>query len=1145
MKKIIPFFTAMLMSASALAEPIDQTRAFGIAQEFMKPGHAMTLVSTATRTPAKAQRLDGAVASTSPYYIYSRGVGQGFVIVSGDDCIPEIIGYTDQGDFDTDNMPPALKDMLDYYALAVETAQETGTNATAPKKAMNKAAANRDNILPFTTSHWHQSGPYNDICPCRVDNGQRAMTGCVATAASQILYYWRKDLPATLQSTTPTYGYGNAHPEVSFPKGTPVKWDLMRDSYSGSEPKEYKESVAEFVYCVGTATWLTYADGSGTATSGNIENIPATFSGFFGMNGGRVEYRSSYSQEAWTQLIYEELAKGRPVMYTGVHPTNGGHAVYIDGYQKSTDLMHFNFGWGGQGDGYYTTATTDGMNGFNDYQSALIGAYPMKQNVKGDVRATDKVLVNVDNNFRITVENNSTLAINGLYLFLAANTTSPTDLSKAKSADADVVIESGSKKSITLSGKPTSARTWYVTVTDANLSVLATKTVEVENSQPELIAKSLTVLGTSDTEDIAGHSYTKVYNNGTAALKLVMENAVSEDYGGTAKIDLYESVDGGETFSLLKTVTKSNTVISGNGLQTEVILSASSLNADNLYYVVPSEEWGSGASKVSVKNESEPVYFKIVGATDLAAVLDGKVLKFSGHWDSSQFSTIVSKPSNKNAVMYDLTEVTGVTEVAGATFPNHNSLVYAAKGASGKNVISDGVCSFLELTAGYDFTPIAGFKADKASLDINMVPNAWSMLTVPFSCDIPSGFIAREVNSHRQSVSGINNTSSTELASNVSRLEAGKSYLVMFSTANKQVLHSDDPVDVLAQPVENKDAAFIGTFTSITTPEGAKVVMDDAVDKQYFKYVGEGTVVDAFRGYFYDEVMLTDKTDFRAFSNSSADPQYLTLGRTIETLYDVYEECKGYVTPEANAIMLDSIASAEHIYTAQPLPTSSTTETTIKKYYEALSAYADQYRLAIGAVGDNEIDMTTLLVNPSFESSALKPTGWTVEGTGYMRKNSDLNNKTVNGDGAVYFSGAAGTKVQQTIAGVLPGVYRVTAKVGAATEDDIINVFANDQKATANGNSFGKHYLTEIVIDDVKVEQGGELTIGAESANVYFIDDFTLTYVANLDEDTAITDVCTNNSSVKEGIYTLQGVKLPRINTPGIYIINGKKTVVK
>lgn len=182
----------------------------------------------------------------------------------------------------------------------------------------------------------------------------------MATAASQILYYWRKDLPSTLQASTPTYGYGAAPVTRSVPKDTPMKWDLMKDSYS-SESQEYKQAVAEFVFATGAATWLTY----GESTSGNIEKIPYTFSAYFGMNGGTVHYRDSYGQEAWTQLLYNELQQGRPVMYTGVHPDNGGHAVFVHGYKASSDLFYFNFGWGsGNGyDGYYTTNQTNGMNG--------------------------------------------------------------------------------------------------------------------------------------------------------------------------------------------------------------------------------------------------------------------------------------------------------------------------------------------------------------------------------------------------------------------------------------------------------------------------------------------------------------------------------------------------------------------------------------------------------------------------------------------------------------------------------------------------------------------------------------------------------------------------------------------------------------
>ena len=92
MKKLFALTVAMLSMIGMSANPITPEKALQIAQEYMVPGHTMTM-----QTQAKSRR---ASAVSAPYYVISRGENQGYVIVAGDDCMPEILGYTEQGDFD-------------------------------------------------------------------------------------------------------------------------------------------------------------------------------------------------------------------------------------------------------------------------------------------------------------------------------------------------------------------------------------------------------------------------------------------------------------------------------------------------------------------------------------------------------------------------------------------------------------------------------------------------------------------------------------------------------------------------------------------------------------------------------------------------------------------------------------------------------------------------------------------------------------------------------------------------------------------------------------------------------------------------------------------------------------------------------------
>lgn len=1150
MKRILTITSAIFAAIAASANPINPQKAESIAAQYLIPGHAMQMVKKAAR--AKAVNIGMDAAKSAPYYIISRGYDQGYVIVAGDDCLPEILGYTESGNFDEDNLPPALKAMLDTWQATVEDAQANGTNTPRNVTSSPALTAGRENIAPFTTSHWHQTGPYNDLCPTRDDNGAKSMTGCVATAISQILYYWRRDLPSTLQASTPTYGmdgYSHASVTQSIPRGTPLKWDLMLDSYSGA-PAEYNEAVATMVYAVGTAAHLEYSIEGGTATSGHIEDIPKAISTFFGMNGGWVAYRSSYSQEAWTQLVYSELAKRHPVMYTGVHPSSGGHAVYIDGYQKMNDLMHFNFGWGGQGDGYYTTTLETGMNGFNDYQSCLINAYPKTWNMSASLSTPAHIYANIDNEIKVTIENNSTLDFSGLYCFASSSNTDPTQLSSAKSFDDATVIARDSKGVVTLSVKPTSVRTWYITITDENLNILAKKAVDVEKVETKLSLNKLEVLGTTESETVNGISYSKIYNN-KSIVNAYLHNDTDIAFGGIATMNLYASSDNGATFNLVKGLAKTGASIPANG-DACISINVTGLETGLLYYVEVDNEWGNTANLAEVANTTETkAYFLSAGNADMTAEMQDNVLRFTGHWDASLYSSFVTRTNNKSAVAYDLTEVIGVGTLPEVSYPQINALIFAKEGAKGCNVVNNNAIQNEALiVAGHDFTPSNDIAIKgKALFDINQQPARWYLTTVPFTVEVPDGIIAREITGHATSSIGISGKTN-----NVTTLEGGKSYLVMTSSTQRQILTSSPSSDnvLKATPLANTDESFVGTYTATQLPANAKTIKDKSLDKQYFM-LSNGEVIEGLRGYFYDAKMTTATSDFRAFSDMVLDPSYLELAKRIQMLYDAQEQAADLVNENANKIMADSIANAEKVFTTQSLALS----TDVKKYYTALEKWIEDYKMMAGNDSGAEVDMTSVIINPSFETSATMATGWNIASNDdvAIRKNSNLTYKTVYGDGSNFLYSKAGAPVSQTIT-LSPGIYTLTAMVGS-DENNSITLFASvpgdnpetslsEKETTVSAHSFGKHYLTEARIEGIEVPASGKLTIGVKAANWFNADNFHITFTGNTVTD-AIMEIEQSPASAlsHRGIYTLSGVKVSKPTSPGMYIVNGKKTIIR
>lgn len=953
MKKLLTLLTLAMAAWNANADPVDASRARQIAADFLAQDSGLSLVKQAGRNAVKARKLSSAVAATSPYYIYSRGAGQGFIIVAGDDCMPSILGYTEQGDFDEATLPPALADMLAVWAQTVEDAQLNGQN-TPQQEARRRVAASRSDIAPIMSSHWHQSSPYNDRCPFIKGTQNRALTGCVATAASQILYYWRKDLPSTLQGTTPTYGYGDAPVTESIPKGTELRWDLMKDSYNGGESATVKNAVAEFVFATGAATWLTY----GSSTSGNIEKIPATFSGYYGMKGGNVHYRESYSQEGWVQLLYDELLAGRPVMYTGVHPDNGGHAVVVHGYKKSKDLFYFNFGWGaGNGyDGYYTVDTETGMNGFKSYHSALIGAMPRQWNMTATLKPRGTVYAQRTNQFRVTVENNSTLAQSGFYLFAGTSSSKPSSLTAAKSSDVETIIPTGESATFTLTCKPTSTKTWYLTLTDANLTVLQQIQVEPQVAQAELSLSSLWANGSADADTLDGIAYQKFYNDKALITALISNNSNS-DYEGTGKLDIYVLDEATGTWALNGSRSLTNVAIPA-GTNAPLVFSVTNIaacpiEAGRRYYAELGNPWKNTVSSDTVdtsKATAARAYFTVTGKSDLAVdsefSSDG-TLSFTGHWDRGAFESLVKRTTYKTALAYDVTRVEAFSgDIDNTLFPSPNALVYATgvASATSANVIYDTTCPLLKLQAGQSFVPRNDFNVWNASLTIGTEIGRWYLVTVPFPAKVPDGIIARRIDSHKSS--GI----TTSTVTDVDELEAGHTYMVMASSyRNMNLTGMPDmrSLPVLAAPVANADTAVVGTFAAATTPAGAHLLNAD--EKQFFDPVSEGTTVEGLRGYFYDPKLTKS---FRAYPNLLIDPAYVTLANAIQQAYDILDEYQDSVTVEAYNAYADSIHAAEYEFSHRA-ESALTTAKLITNYAEHLLSLGDDYKASRPTPGPN------------------------------------------------------------------------------------------------------------------------------------------------------------------------------------------------
>ena len=383
--KVLFLLISLWISVGLYATPISREQAQKRAEQYLqnrKGSRKLAAVSNGRKlAPRKA--AGAKQEETSLYYVFNRGNQEGYVIVPGDDMIDGVLGYTDEGEFDYQEIPPAMQEWLDDYADYISYLQSE-PNA-APKKLPKHAA-----IAPMTTTKWNQGAPFNQSCPMYFNLG-RSVTGCVATALAQALYYNHEKSVAETQETIPSYNltsdqYGTMT-VASVPKGSPIDWGNMKDTYKkdGSDATaKQKKAVADLMFYCGACIKMKYTNKS---SSGSTSNLPDAMRKYFGY-GSSVKYisRKNYTEDNWDQTIYNELAHERVVILRGSKESGGGHAFVCDGYDGNT-CYHINWGWGGSSDGYFLMSSLnpkqsgigghpDDPSGYTGGQGAVIGIEP-------------------------------------------------------------------------------------------------------------------------------------------------------------------------------------------------------------------------------------------------------------------------------------------------------------------------------------------------------------------------------------------------------------------------------------------------------------------------------------------------------------------------------------------------------------------------------------------------------------------------------------------------------------------------------------------------------------------------------------------------------------------------------------------------
>lgn len=325
MKRFVYLALAMLMPGMLLAAPVKKDAAKMKAAAFLQ----QKIAATSGRRAPQNLSLTSSEEEGSAYYVFKNG-NKGFAIVAGDDRFGDVIGYSEENTFDEANMPEALRLTLQDYAAAVKFAQENNIEIQrAPRKA------ERASVTPFMEYEWNQSAPYCNQAPAS-GTSSHASLGCMPVTVSMIVAHFK--YPETLPAA---YNGNYTNPATAYDYS---KFKKSYEKYATS-----LDDVDMFMYHIANLLGTNYSSSSAQESA-----LLPTLKNTLGYNPYmRTLRRDAYSAEDWEELIYAELAAGRPVNFVGSHEDLGGHSYLTDGYQASDGFFHMIWGWGNTCVGYF------------------------------------------------------------------------------------------------------------------------------------------------------------------------------------------------------------------------------------------------------------------------------------------------------------------------------------------------------------------------------------------------------------------------------------------------------------------------------------------------------------------------------------------------------------------------------------------------------------------------------------------------------------------------------------------------------------------------------------------------------------------------------------------------------------------------
>ena len=372
----------------------------------------LTSVNLSLQGEARFNRLKSSTTKEMQLvYLFKKAEG-GFVLVSGDDLAKPILGYSIDSPIDEENMPVNFLKWIEEYKNQIASLQQQATlKSTSAKTEWDQleagtklSKASPSAVNPLMTTKWDQLPLYNNLCPQKNSYSKKSVTGCVATAMAQVIKYHNYPVNGTgihsyyHSSNTVTYGTLSANFGA-----TTYDWSQMPNQLTSNSTAAQIKAVATLMLHCGIGVDMNYSPSSSGAQileekAYGTSSSEYALKEFFNFDKTTVKgvLREGKTAAQWISLLKSEIDARRPILFGGVGSA-GGHAFVADGYDNN-NYFHFNWGWSGNSDGYYSVdalnpvdlGTGAGNGSYNNIQQVVIGIKPPTQNT-GSTTISDDI----------------------------------------------------------------------------------------------------------------------------------------------------------------------------------------------------------------------------------------------------------------------------------------------------------------------------------------------------------------------------------------------------------------------------------------------------------------------------------------------------------------------------------------------------------------------------------------------------------------------------------------------------------------------------------------------------------------------------------------------------------------------------------